>query len=339
MLEEHGRVPIGDGEPMLEALEGYRPLGVVVETCPFWPWIHDTLEPTEIGFHLAHASELEAIAKAETKTDSVDARLLARMLAAKLIPEVYPKPASQREIVHLVRHRSALVTERTRLVCRIHSHLHQQGLQIAREKLLRQGGSEVATAGGLAVAERRAAGPGRDASGPDRHPEPADRAARRPDRGEEPGASGRLAAADDPGHRALPEPAPGRRGPAGFTLPFAGPPRLLCGAGTADPELGRNDPLRKHTAGGQSVGARGAGLGHSEPHALHAGQLPGHLLRTAKRTNRVAEGPCGHRPQTVPGPLRHALHGRGMAGLSPTTFRRTGVSSSRFMQLRLPSLS
>lgn len=91
--------PIG-GEPMLEALEGFRPLEVVVETCPFWPWIHDVLEPTEIGFHLAHASKLEAIAKAETKTDSVDARLLARMLAANLIPEVYPKPAEQREIVH-----------------------------------------------------------------------------------------------------------------------------------------------------------------------------------------------------------------------------------------------
>ena len=136
VLEEHVRVPIGDGEPLLDALEGYRPLEVVVETCPFWPWIHDTLEPTEVGFHLAHASELEAIAKAETKTDSVDARLLARMLAAKLIPEVYPKPASQREIVHLVRHRAALVTERTRLVCRIHSHLHQQGLQLSREKLL-----------------------------------------------------------------------------------------------------------------------------------------------------------------------------------------------------------
>lgn len=140
VLEEHGRVPIGDGEPMLEALDGYRPLEVAVETCPFWPWIHDVLEPTEIGFHLAHASELEAIAKAETKTDSVDARLLARMLAAKLIPEVYPKPASQREIVHLVRHRAALVTERTRLACRIHSHLHQQGLQLSREKLLGQEG-------------------------------------------------------------------------------------------------------------------------------------------------------------------------------------------------------
>ena len=139
LVHERKRVPIG-GEPMLMALEGFRPLEVVVETCPFWPWIHDVLEPTEIGFHLAHASELEAIAKAETKTDSVDARLLARMLAANLIPEVYPKPAVQREIVHLVRHRAALVAHRTGLVCRIHSQLHQQGLELAREKLLGQEG-------------------------------------------------------------------------------------------------------------------------------------------------------------------------------------------------------
>ena len=136
VVRERSRVGIGDGAPMLEALDGLRPLEVVVETCPFWPWIHDVLQPTEIGFHLAHASELEAIASAETKTDSVDARLLARMLAAQLIPEVYPKPIEQRETVHLVRHRAALVTQRTALACRIHSHLHQRGLELPREKLL-----------------------------------------------------------------------------------------------------------------------------------------------------------------------------------------------------------
>lgn len=136
LIHERKRVPVGDGTPILEELEGFRPLEVVVETCPFWPWIHDMLEPTEIGFHLAHASELEAIANAETKTDSVDARLLARMLAANLIPEVHPKPADQREILHLVRHRASLVTERSRLACRIHSHLHQRGLELPREQLL-----------------------------------------------------------------------------------------------------------------------------------------------------------------------------------------------------------
>lgn len=136
VVEERSRVAIGDGGPLLEALAEFRPLEVVVETCSFWPWICDTLEPTEIGFHLAHASKLEAIAKARTKTDSVDARLLARMLAGGLIPEVYPKPPAQREICRLVRHRRRLVEQRTRLASRIHSHLHQQGLWLKKGRLL-----------------------------------------------------------------------------------------------------------------------------------------------------------------------------------------------------------
>lgn len=136
VIEETRRVPIGDGGPLLEALAEIRPLEVVVETCSFWPWIHDTLEPTEIGFHLAHASKLEAIAQARTKTDSIDARLLARMLAGGLIPEVYPKPPAQREICRLVRHRRRLVEQRTRLASRIHGHLHQQGLWVKKGRLL-----------------------------------------------------------------------------------------------------------------------------------------------------------------------------------------------------------
>lgn len=136
VVHEKSRVPIGDGGPLLEVLEGHRPLEVVVETCSFWPWICDTLQPTEIGFHLAHASKLEAIAKAKTKTDAVDARLLARMLAGGLIPEVYPKPPAQREICRLVRHRRRLVEERTGLASRIHSQLHQQGLCVKKGRLL-----------------------------------------------------------------------------------------------------------------------------------------------------------------------------------------------------------
>lgn len=134
------RIPVGDGAPLLAALEPFRPLEVVVETCPFWPWIHDLLESTEISFCLAHASRLEAIAKAKTKTDSVDAELLARMLATGLIPEAYPKRASQRELCYLVRHRATLVRDRSRSCNRIHNQLHQRGLQLPREKLLRREG-------------------------------------------------------------------------------------------------------------------------------------------------------------------------------------------------------
>mgnify|MGYP006277672447 CR=1 FL=1 len=136
LFTAQNRVPVEDGEPLLVALEAPRPLEAVVETCPFWPWIHDVIEPTEIGFHLAHANRLQAIVKAETKTDSMDARLLARTLAAGLVPEVYAKPRPSGSCAgRLVRHRKTLVEERTSLLNRIHSHLLQQGLQIGKDRL------------------------------------------------------------------------------------------------------------------------------------------------------------------------------------------------------------
>ena len=94
--------------------------------------------PAGIGFHLAHAKALRAIATAPQKSDAVDARLLARMLLSGLIPEAYPRSADQRELLRLLRHRTALVRFRTRLAGRIHSQLHQQRLSLPREKLLRR---------------------------------------------------------------------------------------------------------------------------------------------------------------------------------------------------------
>lgn len=142
LVHRRKRIPIGGGEPLLEELAAFRPLQVVVETCPFWPWIYDLLAPTDIGFHLAHASRLEAIASAHTKTDSVDAELLARMLQGGLIPQAYPKPPAQRDTARLIRHRAMMVKDRTRCVNRIHNQLHQNGIQAEREVLLRDKGRE-----------------------------------------------------------------------------------------------------------------------------------------------------------------------------------------------------
>src|SRR5881628_711860 len=119
-------VPTRTPERLLAVLAPFRPLEVVVETCPFWPWLYDLLVPAGIGFHLAHANRLRAIATAPQKSDAVDARLLARMLLSGLIPEAYPRSADQRELLRLLRHRTALVRFRTRLAGRIHSQLHQR---------------------------------------------------------------------------------------------------------------------------------------------------------------------------------------------------------------------
>src|SRR6266516_616116 len=131
-------VPTREPERLLAVLAPFRPLEVVVETCPFWPWLYDLLVPAGIGFHLAHAKQLRAIAAAPQKSDAVDARLLARMLLSGLIPEAYPRSADQRELLRLLRHRTTLVRYRTRLAGRIHSQLHQQRLSLPREQLLRR---------------------------------------------------------------------------------------------------------------------------------------------------------------------------------------------------------
>src|SRR5438876_190486 len=119
-------VPTRERERLLAVLAPFRPLEVVVETCPFWPWLYDLLVPAGIGFHLAHAKALRAIATAPQKSDAVDARLLARMLLSGLIPEAYPRSADQRELLRLLRHRTALVRFRTRLAGRIYSQLHRR---------------------------------------------------------------------------------------------------------------------------------------------------------------------------------------------------------------------
>jgi transposase len=129
------RISVRKPERLVEVLRPFRPLRVVVETCPFWPWTHDRLTSEGIGFALAHAKRLRAIAEADHKSDALDAELLARLLQAGLIPEVHPKAKDIREQARLVRHRALLVRHRTMLLNRIHAQLHPAGLSLPRGRL------------------------------------------------------------------------------------------------------------------------------------------------------------------------------------------------------------
>jgi hypothetical protein len=123
-------------------LQRFRPLHVVVETCPFWPWLRDALDSDGVTFHLAHARELRAIAQHAQKNDSVDAHLLARMLLAGLIPPAYAHSRETLEQLRLVRHYAWLMRSRTMYANRIHGQLHQSGIQLPRERLLQRRGRD-----------------------------------------------------------------------------------------------------------------------------------------------------------------------------------------------------
>jgi len=72
---------------------------------------------------VSNPMKTKAIASAKIKTDKVDAEILARLLAADFLPEVWIPEAPLRELRRLLSHRHALVRQRTQLRNRIHAAL------------------------------------------------------------------------------------------------------------------------------------------------------------------------------------------------------------------------
>ena len=136
------RVRVEQPARLLGLLAPYRPLEAVMETSSSWPWLAELVSGAGITFVLAHARRLRAIAEATYKSDDIDAQLLARMRLAGCIPAVYATPAAQREWATLIRHRTALVRQRTMLVNRLHAQLHTHGLQLERGRLLTHAGQQ-----------------------------------------------------------------------------------------------------------------------------------------------------------------------------------------------------
>jgi transposase len=108
---------------------------VALEAAFGWEWLADLLEGEGIELHLAHPRHTKAIAAARVKTDAVDARTLAHLLRADLLPEAYIAPRELRALRELLRHHIALTRLRTALKNRVHALLARQGVQHGRAEL------------------------------------------------------------------------------------------------------------------------------------------------------------------------------------------------------------
>jgi transposase len=77
---------------------------------------------------VANPIRVKQIAEARTKTDKRDALILAKMLAANMIPEVWVPPVYVRELRQLISQRRRLVEMHTVLINRMHSLSHRYHL-------------------------------------------------------------------------------------------------------------------------------------------------------------------------------------------------------------------
>lgn len=106
-----------------------RPSDEVVLEATTNAWlIHDLLEPWVARVVVAHPYHVKLISAATVKTDKRDTLALAKLLAAKMIPEVWVPPEHVRELRALIAHRKRLISQRTAAKNRLHSILHRHNL-------------------------------------------------------------------------------------------------------------------------------------------------------------------------------------------------------------------
>jgi transposase len=123
---------------LLDGLDGESK--IALEATYGWEWLADLLEEHGYELHLAHPLRTKAIASARVKTDAVDARTLAHLLRAELLPEAYVAPRELRDLRDLLRQRVVLTQMRTALKNRVHALIARQGIQRAHADLFGAGG-------------------------------------------------------------------------------------------------------------------------------------------------------------------------------------------------------
>jgi transposase len=147
---------VNDRETFLALLAGLEGESrIAVEATYGWEWLAELLEDAGYEIHLAHPLRTRAIAAARVKTDAVDAKTLAHLLRADLLPEAYVAPRELRDLRELLRHRIALTGIRSALKNRVHAILAKHGITRQHSDLFGKGGREFLDALQLREASRR----------------------------------------------------------------------------------------------------------------------------------------------------------------------------------------
>ena len=138
MMDDAGRIVREDRFPntgegirsFVSGLVGCDDVRVVMEsTGSLWVKLYDVVEEHGLEVVLSNPYKTRLIAEARIKIDKLDARILARLLRADLIPRCYVPSKEVREVRSLVRHRAKLSKTRTEVKNRIHALLDKHRLK------------------------------------------------------------------------------------------------------------------------------------------------------------------------------------------------------------------
>lgn len=123
-------------DELLAALAPFRDGLVVGCECLFaWYWLADLCHRERIPFVLGHALYLKAVHGGKTKTDTLDAETLARLLKGGTFALAYVYPKEMRATRDLLRRRTYLVRKRAELLAHLQMTFLQYNLDPPAQKL------------------------------------------------------------------------------------------------------------------------------------------------------------------------------------------------------------
>ena len=114
-------------------LDRFEDASFVLESTGIWEFIYEAIERRGFEVVLAHPLKVRAIAEAKVKTDKIDARTLAHLLRADLVPRSYIPSKDMRDLRQLVRQLAYLVQRSTGFKNRIHAELLRRGIRRPKE--------------------------------------------------------------------------------------------------------------------------------------------------------------------------------------------------------------
>jgi len=133
VVVEPARIEHADLEGWLKKHIQPTDYAVIESTTNAWH-IYDLLEPLAEKVLVANPIKVKQIAQARVKTDIRDTLILARLLAANMVPVIWVPPAHVRNLRYLLSQRRHLVGMHTATVNRMHSVAHRHHLNHPRGK-------------------------------------------------------------------------------------------------------------------------------------------------------------------------------------------------------------
>jgi transposase len=106
-----------------------------MEATIFTSWVYEHLRTGANEVKVAHPAMLKAIAASKKKNDRIDARKIADLLRADLLPECYMAPLAIRELRRRLRYRNLLVRQMTQTKNKVSSLLMESGVEYNKQKL------------------------------------------------------------------------------------------------------------------------------------------------------------------------------------------------------------